>query len=313
MKKIVTAVLALSMITTVSLMAKGVNLSNEELLQAYELGHYHGINQLEREFKQSMNGVSKIQFKNYMVGIDVSDIPAHKIFLLKNYGYLEGVNPVTLTNNMLIFNSYERKADALYLMEILNKNYKLDKADKHVDIIVNEDLSKEYDKAPFIYRSLFENMMEKIKEDVKAKVYVVEPISRVKEAEMPTRIMSRKPETTNDRSSSKAIVERIEKNETSLAQTKTKKEQSVQSEKQRAFTPKYESITALTYDAPLESFTSKNWKESLFKDANVKIKKGEKMMFANMVKTDSGVKYIKVLDKNLWVDAEDVSIIGGKN
>lgn len=312
MKKFVISTMMVSIILSASLFAKdnAMNISNEEWLHAYELGHYHGINQLEREFKQSIsNENNKIQFKNFMVIINVSDIPAHQIFLLKNYGLLEGVNPVTLTNNMLVFNSFDRKADALYLTNILNKNYRLEKDNRKVEIYANEDVNKEYEKAPFIYRSLFQTMIDRMKEEVKGKVYVQQPILSVKETAMPTRILSRKPDPEPIKTTS-TIVERIEKNEASMNKDSQIKNEV---ENKRIFTPKYTKVTALTYDAPLEKFDSKNWKESLFKDANLKFNKGEKLASANTIKTDRGVTYIKILDKNLWVDMEDVTLIGGKN
>jgi hypothetical protein len=297
-KKIVLGLLVLATLSN----AKGlINLSNEQLLQAYELGHYHGINQLEREFMQEGVEKIKVDFKKYMVVLEISNLPIHKIFLLKNYGYLEGVTPITLTNNKLVFKSFNRKADAEYLANVLNQNYKLEKSINKTATVIENDINETYYKAPFIYKGILENMLEKVKSKVKGKVFIVDKAELEKQEEAQKSVKQDlfiEPKQDKEIEEPEKVVEAPKKEEKKVIKKEIKP---------MYFSSKY-NIKALTYMGDFYGYNSKKWEDKDFVEMGMTMTPEQKYRYQNIITTKDGTRIVKVYNKNIWLNVEDTNI-----
>jgi hypothetical protein len=276
-----------------TLTASVVNLQSEEALKGYEMGHYHGINQLEREFLREGIEKKKVEFKKYMVVLNISQIPAHRIYLLKSYGDLEGLTPTTLTNNMLVFKSFNREPDAEYLKNLLNKNYHLDKTAQKAYIYIN-DKDDAFYTSPFIYQDMFSNMLKIVKEQVKGKVFIVKESDLKKEAEPKENLLIQP--KAKESVKEEPVQEPEEKKPVKKHTPKYTK---------KYFNPKY-AIKALMYMGDFISYNSKQWDDKEFVEIAIELDPTKTYTYANTITTKNGEEYVKIYNKNLWIGVEDV-------
>lgn len=278
--------LAVSLFASVHLLASEIDVSDEKLRQAYELGHFHGVTQVSREFDLEMFNKYKggLDLKRYLVAMDIRKIPIHKILLYKTYALSEGLSPITTTNNLLIFASFKRKVDAEYLVNgVLNPGY-FGANDKTKIMVIDNVAGEKYSYAPFVYNELMGKMEKEIKDKVKAKVFVLNP-----NIQEPKEERTKKP-TPAPVKKSEPIIDK-----------------------------KYFQIK---YKVPYYEFkvgTSKELRNILKKDVQFSedrlTEKGyltdisKKYEFLNTAISKDNIRYVKILNKNMWVELEDVKVL----
>lgn len=152
---------------------------------SFENGFFTGVNSIEREFNSQHNQDKTITYSgDYIVAIDISKLPKEEILILKNFGYLEGLAPITVEGSKLIFSDANRVADAKYTADMINTKYLQNK--KYKAEVFN-NYQKNFIKKDYIYQSI----LDKLKRETYANVYVVdnskvesnnfvEPNSRIK-------------------------------------------------------------------------------------------------------------------------------------
>jgi len=264
--------LVLIFLVTTFLSSKGFE---SKIIEAYKTGHQQGVNQIEREFDLQGWKEEKINPKKYIVSLDISNIPQNEILLYKNYAFFEGLLPITAdspTKSVIIFASYNRRVDAQSLANELNKKIPL------VKYVVKVDLKEDgkYVKKPFIYKYLFDKMLKEIKNSVKGKVYIVKE-------KVPT----------------KPIVKVVK-----VKEKKKKKSTLVK----KTYQPMYAKIRAFSYEGTYLKYASKKWKDKKFVFKKF-ISKDKKIISYNTVVTLKGQKYVKVANKNLYVEEDYVKQI----
>ena len=136
----------------------------------YEDGFHHGINCIEREFQLYGKSGDIIKFKKYMVQMSIASLSRESILIYKNYAYEEGLVPVSIDTEKLVFKSFDRKADAEYLAnKILNKKYM---GSNNKVIVKLNNPNQEYRRGKFIYSEIFDKMRERMEKEVEAKVFI---------------------------------------------------------------------------------------------------------------------------------------------
>jgi hypothetical protein len=138
----------------------------------YENGFHHGINCIEREFQLYGKHDDTLKFKKYMVLMSIASLSRESILIYKNYAYEEGLVPVSIEYEKLVFKSFDREADAEYLAnEILNKKYM--GGQKKVVVKPNNP-NQIYKRGKFIYSEIFDKMRENMEKEVQGKVFIVD-------------------------------------------------------------------------------------------------------------------------------------------
>jgi hypothetical protein len=136
----------------------------------YENGFHHGINCIEREFQLYGKSGDIIKFKSYMVLMNIASLSRESILIYKNYAYEEGLVPVSIDTEKLVFKSFDRRADAEYLAnKILNKKY-MDSNNKV--FVKHNNPNQEYRRGKFIYSEIFDKMRERMEKEVEGKVFI---------------------------------------------------------------------------------------------------------------------------------------------
>ncbi|CAA6799828.1 MAG: Unknown protein [uncultured Sulfurovum sp.] len=140
--------------------------------QVYENGFHHGINCIEREFQLYGKSGDVIRFKSYMVLMNIASLSRESILIYKNYAYEEGLVPVSIDTEKLVFKSFDRRADAEYLAnKILNKKYM---GNDNKVIIKHNNPNQEYRRGKFIYSEIFDKMRESMEKEVEGKVFITD-------------------------------------------------------------------------------------------------------------------------------------------
>ena len=172
MKRIIFNIILLATIIN----ASNISLDEEKMRKAYELGHFHGVTQVTREFDLELFNRFKggLDFQQWIVAIKIDNLPIHQILLYKTYALSEGLAPVTTSNNLLVFASYKRETDANYLLnEVLRPGYFTKGGANEKVFVINNKAKHKYIYAPFIYNQLLESMETDVKSKVKTKVYIL--------------------------------------------------------------------------------------------------------------------------------------------
>lgn len=275
-----------SLLASLNLIASEIDVTDEKLRKAYELGHFHGVTQVSREFDLEMFNKYKggLELKRYLVAMDITKIPIHKILLYKTYALSEGLSPITTKNSLLIFASFKRKVDAEYLVNgVLNPGY-FGANDTTKIMVIDNVAGEKYSYAPFVYNELMGKMEKDIKDKVKAKVFVLNP-----------------------NISDKVVVK------------PKKMKRAAPIKKSKPLDKKYFQIK---YKIPYYEFkvgTAKELRNILKKDIPFNedrlIEKGyltnisKKYAFLNTAISKDDIRYVKVLNKNIWVELEDVKVL----
>jgi len=280
MKKVLIAGILLSVYSH----ANGID---SRIIEAYKNGHQQGVNQIEREFDLQGYEESTIIPKQYIVKLNIDNIPQNEILLYKNYAFFEGLLPVTVktpSENAIIFASYNREVDAQALADGLNQKIPL--ADYKITVSQKEE--GEYVKKPFIYKYLFDKMLKEIKDSVEGKVFFVKEKVSAKTVEKEVEPPKRAQEPKKEKATPKI------KPKTELTQ--------------KFFVPKYPKVRAFSYEKTWHSYDSKQWDDNNFKFAKF-FTKDDKISNYNTITTKNGVEYIKVEDKNLFIEIDYVDEI----
>jgi hypothetical protein len=135
----------------------------------YENGFHHGINCVEREFKFYQKRGEKVKFKRWMVYMDISSLPREEILIYKNYAYEEGMIPVSIEGEKLVFKSFDREADASYLATVVLSKYI---SDTHRIKIKKNNPMNNYKIGNFIYSEIFEKIKASLAKEVIGKVFI---------------------------------------------------------------------------------------------------------------------------------------------
>ena len=135
----------------------------------YENGFHHGINCVEREFKLYKKRDESIKFKRWMVYMDISSLPREEILIYKNYAYEEGMLPVSIQGEKLVFKSFDRKADAEYLATSVLSKYI---SNTHRIKIKSNNPMNNYKIGNFIYSEIFEKIKASLAKEVVGKVFI---------------------------------------------------------------------------------------------------------------------------------------------
>ena len=178
-KQMVTGLILLSLFQSNGLFASdytGYSSDNNEgdrgETRIYENGFHHGINCIEREFQLYGKHNDTLKFKKYMVLMSIASLSRESILIYKNYAYEEGLVPVSIEYEKLVFKSFDREADAEYLAnEILNKKYM--GGQKKVVVKPNNP-NQIYKRGKFIYSEIFDKMRESMEKEVQGKVFIVD-------------------------------------------------------------------------------------------------------------------------------------------
>jgi len=282
---------------TSSIYANNVNLRKDEIKKAYELGAFHTVGQMNRNIKIQGWEEESIKFEKYMVTLQLDKQPTYRILAYLRYGYTEGVTPVITTSKQIVFGSYENEADALYLKELLNKTYF--KYEINQCKITNNLQNKIYKKAPFLYKNMYFLMKKELKEKLDAQVYVVDKNEDLQKKYEKLKI---------DYKNQVLAYDKLEKKYKKLS--KKNKQNIKKDELIRYFKikEKYEKIEKLK---SLEGFPGYKHKfdPDKFISAGFYDQKNKKYKFKKFIYTTTGDKFIKVYNKVIYVDANDVEII----
>ena len=291
-----------TILSLITIASGEVDLTKGEIKRAYELGAFHTVGQMNRNIKIQGWEEESIKFDNYMVTLEIEEQPTYRILSYLRYGYTEGVAPVITTSKKIVFASYEYEADAVFLRDLLNKFYF--KNEKKQCVIYQNINNKEFRKAPFLYKDMYLLMKKELKQKLDAQVYVVDKNEELekqyKELKNEYEVLSKK-----YKDESKNKVEKIKPKEPEL-----QKEPKVHRNPLRYFKIKngYSKIETLK---SLEGFAGYDYKydASKFISAGFYDEINNQYEFKKFVYTTTGDKFIKVYNKALYVDVNDVEII----
>lgn len=278
-----------------------------ELEKAYMLGAFHTSEQLQRNFKVQGINKSKIQFNKFIVAIDISSLPTYKLLIYQQIGYTESLTPVVVNDKYLVFNSYERKADALYLQEkVLNSFHFKTKEEKAILLENNEPNS--WYKSPFVQKELFDVLVEEVNKNVKAKVYVVKEdngaldrkLDALEEMNRKQSIPIKEPLFETKIPVKKEVIPVVV-----LKNEKMKKGVEIPSSLQKFKLNSYVTMSIYTgnRNAPILS------QDKFIPAREASVLVSDNYKFATIKKDDEGREWVKLYTENIWIERRDIEIL----
>lgn len=293
--------LILLLMVSISLYADSKqDLQNLDVIKAWKDGVIYGIRQLDVEYRTQGIEEKDIHLKKYAVVLNTNTLvngkglsTSQKI-LYKSFGSREGLSPILLTNNLLVFASYDNPYDADELIASLNKHY-FDDADRQV-YRFDSDPNTIYKLAPFAFADIMYDMMDKVKTKYKPKVIVV-PDSSFKSG-----FLSKTEEQTAPK-----VEDKQPNNEKKPSVVKhsapVKKVAGLTVKKFKLANSK---AMSYSYEGDISGYKHK-WK-NLFKELGMIDNNEQKYEFANIISTEDGEQYVKVLNKRIFFDLYDIAI-----
>lgn len=282
-------------------------LDNEKIINAYKLGAFHIISELDRNIGQQGYDEKAVKLKKYIVVKKLDDsYSTVDLLLLQRMAYSEGLTPM-FVKKYFVFDSFDRKADAEYLLNgILKKSYF---SKEHASLqIVDNSTNEDYYKQAFLYKKMYDKLLNEIKNKYEGKVVVVEktprqeiitsPIIEIKESEVkvvPT-------------------VKMVEKKEHEATKKQEVKEQKPKEVKQVTVTRHFrfknnlKEVVFYKYSRGITNY-KEEYKISAMQSEKTVQNKNQKYKFQNIVNTDVGNQFVKVLNELYFVDINDVEII----
>lgn len=252
----------------------------------YENGFFHGINCIEREFEMQLKGGKDIVFEGkYLVVMPTKSLPKEQILIYKNYGYLEGMMPVTIEDGYIVFKALDREADAKYLVdEILNAKYF--KGDDRATIINNAKPT--YRKSDFIYGKILDNVKIAVEKSLQTQVYVVDLNEDIKTPiSLPKTEKALKP----------IVKKKVNKQEV--------KKVIIQTEKPKKYPMLQTNGKVQTY-----KYTGKGKKLDASKIIEYIVTQADKKYpIAGVYKATDGSSYYKVQGENIYIEVDDATKI----
>lgn len=313
MKRIISGLIAVCLSSQL-IIAEDFNssLSEDNLEKAYMLGAFHALEQQQRNFKVQGLGKDKIEFNKYIVALDITALPTYKLMIYQQIGYSESLTPVIINDKYLVFASYERKADAVYLQDkVLNSFHFKNKNEK--TIIIENDNPNSWFKSAFVQKELFDTLMNEANKKVKGKVYVVKEdnteldkkLDALDNFEKKQNIIPQVPIKTNAIAYKTPIVVMENKKPTTVIEKPKADVVKKDEPKLQKFKLKYKT-----------QFFKYSGKEEVLSDDKLLPTKtvspyleSKDYRFATSKMTSSGLEYIKLYDFNLWVLKDDVQVL----
>lgn len=326
-----------------------IALSNDDIYDAalvFERGLSVGVDAVEREYRVQGWKKEEVSVLDFMVVLDSKSCSTKRLLLLKDFGFRRGLAPVELSNGMLLYKSFDNRPDAEELVKYLN-GAELKEIKEKV-YVYKKRSDEKLTKAPFAFKYIFDQMQKEIKGDVQVVVLSPEqakkfgvikdvpapisqplPVIRVetlpaKEAPMPSVIVKeeKQKELTKvvDVNTSKQIIKQkpiaAKKQEMKPLEKKTIiKAPRVSQEivPTKSFRLKSGSAEFFSYNsawAGKDDVFEKSFEDQKFKPKSVIKNKGQIFQSSGVVTSNSGVKYVKIVGKNMYFDAYDTSIGG---
>lgn len=280
----------------------------KKLIQSFQDGYSSAFYQMEREFKTQGWKRKKIQFKKYMVVVNMDQLTQSEVFLYKHFATSIGRTAITITDDLLVMGSANRRVDANDLIQKLNKGY-LSSFEYKSYLYTNID-NKEYIAAPIVYKAIFDRMRKEIQDDAKVKVLVIEKPVKIKvNVKEVSPVVISKPMHTNNYIENKKLT--------------PKKKQEVKKAVINVIVPPTEKVIAKIkkiekkyerYIFPLGEIQALGMKNEEKIQNGIKedfivsrgFIKGKSIRIEKIINSDDDVKYGKIVGKELFVDMESI-------
>jgi len=268
--------------------------STSSQTRIYEDGFHHGINCIEREFQLYGKSGDIVKFKKYMVLMSIASLSRESILIYKNYAYEEGLVPISIEPEKLVFKSFDRRADAEYLAnKILNKKYM---GGQNKVVIKLNNPNQEYRRGKFIYSEIFDRMRERMEKEVEGKVFITDGSYLASTTYSDTYYSQSYPSETLSSSTyyEEPLVEYTPpKPKSTVKKRPSKKKPKPVKKKKKYFSINESKAELFRYDKKSKKMISAGFLDS-----------GSKYIYKNVQKI-GGVRYIKY--KNLFIELDDVT------
>jgi hypothetical protein len=286
-KKLIASILILILGTTVSAkMKKDDIVCIKKIMQSFQDGYSSAFYQMEREFNTQGWKEKPIQFKKYIVVVNMDELTQAQVFLYKHFATSIGRTAITIVDDLLVMGSANRKVDANDLKEKLNKGYL--NSFKHKTYIMNNVENKTYIAAPIVYKAIFDKIKKEIQDEARVKVLVIEKPAKKIYIKAPVK--------------------------------KEVKKQKVQVKKQKKVTPKkvikkqktkpvrYSLLSFEVQALGVEKGHEKEIKDGLKEDYIISrgFIKGKTVRIEKIFVSDDNVQYGKIRGKDLFIDMESI-------
>jgi hypothetical protein len=201
----------------------------------------------------------------------------------------------------LVFGSYDRKADVVYLQEKVLNSFHFKNKDEKTILIENENSS--WYKSQFVQKELFDTLIAEANKNVKAKVFVVEESNEELEKRLNLLEENNKKEGVPSIPPSNRAMATVQKVDNTVYKNKAPI-------KKEVITTKFK----LKYKTQIFKYAG-NWNDNILFDKKISpsyMSKGiesRDYRFVTTKKTKNGFEYIKLYDYNLWVNKNDIEII----
>lgn len=311
----------------------------EDAAQYFKLGVSVGVDAVEREFRVQGWKKEEVTALDYMVVLDCKNISTKQLLILKDAAFKKGLVPVELTNGMLLYKSFGNKPDADELVSNMNSGVLKDV--NMQSYVYKKRRDEKFEKAPFAFKYIFDQMQKDIKDNVK--VVVLDPVQARKYGVAPQPVVE-SPKITQPEPEVKPmpaqpvvevkpaesiqapampIVSAVSNTAVKKpANTKAVVNNSVKTTEKTVikasaihttpFRLKNGSVEYFSYsrsDGDADGL-SKTYAAELFKHSAVLKNKGQVFNASGIVVSSNGMKYVKVAGKNMYFDAYDTSLGG---
>jgi len=295
-----------------------IPLDNDKIINAYKLGAFHIISELDRNIGQQGYEETSIRLKKYIVAKTIDDsFSTVDLLLLQRMAYSEGLTPLFI-KGYFVFDSFDRKADAEYLLnDILKKSY-FAKDNKTIQIIDNSQ-NNEYFKKAFLYKKLYDKLMQEVKSKYEGKVVVIEKVKQeviniprnmdvrpiVESKPLEEKVEAKK--TDKDLKNGKVV----EKTDSEIKKNVVEKKKEAQPEvktRHFRFKPSLNQVVFYKSNGGIMNY-KRVYKIAEMEAVKTSKNDNSKYEFQNIVNTDVGTQFIKVLNKLYFVDINDVEIL----
>lgn len=327
-----------ALLVPITLLAIDTDPFSDDAAVSFERGLSVGIDSIDREYRVQGWKEEAIDALDYMVVLNTKSCTTKKILLLKEFEFRRGLTPIELTNNLLYFKSYGSKPDAEELVTLINSAELKENLEKAY--VYKKRSGEKFNKAPFVFKYIFDAMQKEIKKDVQ--VLVLSP-DQVKAMGIKTNpkekvIVETKPETINtlpivvplppsvtpEATKPEIIVQPkpIVKNITSSpvankkVVTKPAPKKTVLKAAQipplNRFSLKGSVVEYYAYLSS-DGASDYNLKNRKFEDRNFEVQqplktKGKRYVSSGEIVSVNGVKYVKVKDRNVYFESYSTTI-----
>lgn len=309
---------------------------------SFERGLSVGIDSIDREYRVQGWKEEVIDSLEYMVVLNTKKCTTKKILLLKEFGFRRGLTPIELTNDLLYFKSYGSKPDAEELVGLINSAELKDNFEKAY--VYKKRPGEKFNKAPFVFKYIFDAMQKEIKKDVQ--VLVLSPdqgkAMGIKTTPKEKVVVETKPEIINTTDHLPVVVTppNVAGTEVPMPKeviappkpiVKNIPSSPVPNKKVVTKPAAKKTILKATRVEPVNGFSMKgsvveyysylssdgasdlNLKKRKFEDRNFEVQrtlqnKGQRFVSSGGVVSINGVKYIKVKGKNMYFEAYSTTI-----